>query len=136
MTIRRIVEHPRDSEGNLRKFSWDLFEIVGKEVLGVETWEQSYLTTFKRNVLPFAQGVASYVKSKYSIQETELWRNLSSYQRLEAAILLEQGVSSEFPLQACTGHWGARLIMVKAWYRGVIPEAEGNGFITDGLVAY
>ncbi|KAG2221709.1 hypothetical protein INT45_002747 [Circinella minor] len=83
LTIQSIVCHSVDQSGNLRQFSWDLYSILGRSVLGEELWNPVYLTTFKR--------------------------------MHEVVDMLERLTTDMFPLAACAGYWGARLLMVRAW---------------------
>ncbi|KAI8376574.1 uncharacterized protein BYT42DRAFT_575121, partial [Radiomyces spectabilis] len=48
MPIRRTVQHLQDASGAPRKWSWELFKILGCDVLK-ERWEDCLLTTFKKN---------------------------------------------------------------------------------------
>ncbi|KAI8146025.1 hypothetical protein BJV82DRAFT_665820 [Fennellomyces sp. T-0311] len=111
--IRKVIEHPRDENG----------------VLGGSSWESSLLVTFKKNVMPFAEGVANHIHIKYAVPASAYWLDLTSNQRLEAVRLLENGVRADFTLSVAVGHWAARIIMVKAWYRDVVSEMEDRSSV-------
>ncbi|KAI8376575.1 uncharacterized protein BYT42DRAFT_615302 [Radiomyces spectabilis] len=51
------------------------------------------------------------------------WSDLPSQIQNEAVLLLEGGVGVDFPLKACVGNWGARLLMVHAFQKCKVKEA-------------
>ncbi|KAI9493082.1 hypothetical protein BDB00DRAFT_788305 [Zychaea mexicana] len=124
--LRRVVLHPADNDGRLRQFSWELYDILWQHVLGNNTWDHSYLTTFKQNVMPFADGLVDYMRQTENVAVTATWSDLTDTQQRKAIVLLEDGVVNEYPLKACAGYWGARLILVRAFFKKKIPSQAGG----------
>ncbi|KAG2205443.1 hypothetical protein INT45_004132, partial [Circinella minor] len=112
----RDVQHPVNAKGSPRQFSWELYDIIGQKVLK-QQWRNSYLRTFKKNVVPFADTLAMNMRAKYDLEATTIWSDLSHLHQRQAMLLLEESVKDEFPLRACEGNWGARLLMVHAFQR-------------------
>ncbi|KAI8376576.1 uncharacterized protein BYT42DRAFT_575142 [Radiomyces spectabilis] len=124
MPIRRTVQHLQDASGAPRKWSWELFKILGCDVLK-ERWEDCLLTTFKKNV------------KVHLLPAMATWSDLPSQIQNEAVLLLEGGVGVDFPLKACVGNWGARLLMVHAFQKCKVKEAvepeEGDASYFNGF---
>ncbi|KAI8393424.1 uncharacterized protein BYT42DRAFT_550981 [Radiomyces spectabilis] len=122
MPIRRTIQHRQYGSGAPRKWSWELFKILGCDVLK-ERWDDSLLTTFKKNVKVFTKRLVWDLRSRHSLPATATWSDLPSPIQNEAVLLLEGGVGVDFPLKACAGNWGARLLMVHAFQKCKVKEA-------------
>ncbi|KAI7847015.1 hypothetical protein BDC45DRAFT_541715 [Circinella umbellata] len=112
----RDVQHPVNAKGSPQQFSWELYDTIGQKVLK-QQWRNSYLRTFKKNVVPFADTLAMNMRAKYDLEATTTWSDLNHMQQRQAMLLSEESVKDEFPLRACEGNWGARLLMVHAFQR-------------------
>ncbi|KAI8136346.1 hypothetical protein BJV82DRAFT_676894 [Fennellomyces sp. T-0311] len=125
--IERTVGHPTDKDGSPRHFVWELYQTLGEEVLKSD-WKPVYLTTFKKNITPFADALALMIRKKYQMNPDTTWCDLGKLQQRQANLVLESHIKNEYPLNACAGSWGARLLMVRAFQRTKeeVKEKEGG----------
>ncbi|KAI8143028.1 hypothetical protein BJV82DRAFT_613179 [Fennellomyces sp. T-0311] len=115
--IERNIMHPLvNDEGSPRQFTWELYSLLGEKVFKSE-WQPAYLTTFKKNITPYADELAIKLRQKHNLGSGTTWRDLGKLQQRQANLVLEEHIKDAFPLTACAGYWGARLLMVRAFQR-------------------
>ncbi|KAI9497557.1 hypothetical protein BDB00DRAFT_580441 [Zychaea mexicana] len=129
-TLKRVAMEPRKSNGKaITTFNWQYFEALAKDVLTTQLnqpWKDYYLSTFKKNVTTFADSIVFDLRKRYTTQSSpsDTWCDVPKNVQSESMVLLEDVVNDEFPLKACVEHWGARLLMVRAFQR-----CKGKGVI-------
>ncbi|KAI7875496.1 hypothetical protein K492DRAFT_182626 [Lichtheimia hyalospora FSU 10163] len=114
--LQPLHPHPRDENSRLRQFSWALFEELGRLVEG-DRWDPAITRSFKRNVLSITNLLSNMARRRASLPDNSLWQVLPSGIKTEVARMLENMTANMFPLRACEGQWGARLLLIEAFRR-------------------
>ncbi|KAG2217221.1 hypothetical protein INT45_013966 [Circinella minor] len=109
--IYEVQEAMESMEDGINK---QLYDTLGESVLKQE-WKSVYLMAFKKNGTPFPDVLAMNIRTTYDLNVTMTWCDLLKTQQLQANLLLEEHIKDQFPLRACAGYWGARLLMVRAF---------------------
>ncbi|KAJ8651547.1 hypothetical protein O0I10_012884 [Lichtheimia ornata] len=115
--IRPTYKHPRGGENErYRQFSWGLIDTIGQHVEG-SNWDRSITQSFQRNSRSISNLIASNGRKHGNLPSNSTWIDVISVAQTEMARLLEDMSVDLFPLRACEGQWGARLIMTEAFRR-------------------
>ncbi|KAI8140939.1 hypothetical protein BJV82DRAFT_671317 [Fennellomyces sp. T-0311] len=120
MIFSRNYPHPKYSDGGgTRQFGWPMYRQLGLYVMqqckGAEYWKGTYYLTFKKNVIHYGIATAQQICATLRLPESSTWKDLTNSQKEAAIVALEECVGDDYPLKACEGFWGARLLMVNAW---------------------
>lgn len=126
--IRPTYKHPRGGENErYRQFSWGLIDTIGQHVEG-SNWDRSITQSFQRNSRSISNLIASNGRKHGNLPSNSTWIDVISVAQTEMARLLEDMSVDLFPLRACEGQWGARLIMTEAFRRtstDTTPKKQG-----------
>ncbi|KAI7853009.1 hypothetical protein BDC45DRAFT_512050 [Circinella umbellata] len=108
-----------------RQYSRDLFVWLLKKYR-VETnlpaLEESQMESRLCHALEIAKEVVQRCKNKHNLDKTLQWKNVKRYHS-EMYRQIEHDAAAYLPLKACTGRWGARLMLSKHWQN----VEQGNG---------
>ncbi|KAI8137531.1 hypothetical protein BJV82DRAFT_634692 [Fennellomyces sp. T-0311] len=100
---RNIMYSLVNDKGSPRQFTWELYSLLGEKVFKLE-WQPAYLTTFKKNITPYADALAIKLRQKHNLGSGTTYN-----------LVLEEHIKDSFPLTGCAGYWGAQLLMVRAF---------------------
>ncbi|KAI8148393.1 hypothetical protein BJV82DRAFT_123744 [Fennellomyces sp. T-0311] len=120
----RDVSFPVNDNGSQKTPSWELFEILGKEIIGEAKWKVRYLNTFKKNARIYSDSLARRARCKLKLPSDATWSDVDPEDQYIIVDILEKGIGGEYPLKACVGQWGAKVLMVKAFFR-----TKGQGLV-------
>ncbi|KAI8385819.1 hypothetical protein BD560DRAFT_384466 [Blakeslea trispora] len=100
-------------------FSWDSYHKLAEIVLGKTIPRDEFEASCKESVNKCVVNTVMYtIKKKYGLLKTNRnFAKLPSDICAEAEILLERKAAPFMPLAACTGRWGARMILMRMWHR-------------------
>lgn len=114
--IQPTYVHPKDKNGRNRQFSWNLIGTIGERVEGTN-WKPSMTKSFSRNSRSISNLLAGNIRKLCKLPSDSTWSDVATVTQTEVSRLLEDMTVDMFPLKACEGQWGAKLIMVEAFRR-------------------
>lgn len=136
--VERTFPQPRDEGNRQRQFSWPLYDEIGRHVEG-ERWDPNITRSFRRNMLSISNMLSSLARRKGNLDDGASWQAVQPIIKTEVARILENMTVNMFPLRACQGQWGARLLMVEAFRRMSRSNTSGRfnrSAIRITIVAY
>ncbi|KAI8136819.1 hypothetical protein BJV82DRAFT_584211 [Fennellomyces sp. T-0311] len=101
LMIKRDALHLKKPNGGNRPWHWDLFKILGQEVLGSKPLDENYFETFKKNVQLFSNSLARRYGIKTRMAKNDTWGNVGDESQNMLMKSLEEGIGSQYPLTAC-----------------------------------
>ncbi|GAA5805735.1 hypothetical protein HPULCUR_011260 [Helicostylum pulchrum] len=100
-------------------FVWETYHKLAERVIGRSMTKEEFDGCCKDNVnIGVLNPVMYTIKKRYDLLKKPInFAKLPSDVREEAELLLEEKAAPFLPLAACTGRWGAKMLLMRMWHR-------------------
>lgn len=107
-----FIEHPLDENSKRkRQFSWDLYKKIMEDVHGSPVNKKTFNAARDHLMLFKLPALIRQIKDEYKFEAGKPFNTVDPRGKLRTVELLEEMAAPYIPLRACSGSWGANVLI-------------------------
>ncbi|RCH82683.1 hypothetical protein CU097_001614, partial [Rhizopus azygosporus] len=111
-----FIEHSLDENSKGKhQFSWDLYKKIIEDVHGSPVNKKTFNAARDHLMLFKLPALIRQIKDEYKFEAGKPFNAVDPHGALRAVELLEEMAAPYIPLRACSGSWGANLLIRYYW---------------------